>query len=110
MEEDLNIRDLREDSDHTYFVGVRVFELYIPGCQSLKEKRFAVKSIRERLRNKFNLSVAEIGWQNLHQRSAVAVTTVSGEKKIVMQVLDKANELVEHETRIVVTDTFTEII
>ncbi len=104
------IEDLREDSDHTYSVGTRIIELFIPGCQSLKEKRFAVKSIKDRLRNKFNVSVAEIGFHSLLQRSAIAVSTVSQDRKRLTQTLTKVDQLIERDTRVVVTETFTEIL
>ena len=105
-----NINELRDDTDHSYFIGLRVFELYIHGCQSLKEKRFAIKSLKDRLKNKFNISVSEIGFQDLLQRSAVAITAISGDKKRVLAILNKTNEFVENDQRTVVTDTFTQII
>ena len=46
-------------------------------AHSLKDKRHVVKGLKERLRHKFNVSVAEIDYQDLWQRALVAVVTVS---------------------------------
>jgi hypothetical protein len=50
-------------------VVVLTWELHIPGCRSLKEKRMVVRSLRDRLRHRFNLSVAETGLQDVHDRA-----------------------------------------
>lgn len=54
---------------------------------SLKDKRHFVKSLKDRLRSKFNVSVAEIDYQDLWQRGLVAVVTVSPDKAHAEQVL-----------------------
>lgn len=59
-------------------IGLLSIELHFPEAQSLKTKRMVVKSIKDRLRRKFNVSVAEIGFLELWQRSELAVVTVSG--------------------------------
>ena len=53
------------------------FDLRIPGCSSLKEKRHVVQSLKDRLRNKFNVSVAEIDHQDTWQRATLAAVTVA---------------------------------
>jgi uncharacterized protein YlxP (DUF503 family) len=66
------------------------FDLRIPGCTSLKEKRHAVKTLTSSVRNKFNVSVAEVDHHDLWQRTAIGVAAVSGEgyhlKKVMHQV------------------------
>lgn len=54
-------------------------EFTIPGSRSLKDKRRAMKSLKERLRSRYNCSVAEIGFQEKWARSRLAVCVVSGE-------------------------------
>ncbi len=66
------------------------FDLRIPGCSSLKEKRHVVKALTGSLRSKFNVSVAEVDHHDLWQRTTIAVSTVSGDgfqvKRVMHQV------------------------
>ena len=52
-------------------IGVLTLELRLENSHSLKEKRHVVESLKDRLRNKFNVAVAEIDYQDLWQRAAV---------------------------------------
>jgi len=54
-------------------------EIRVENSHSLKEKRHVVQSLKERLRRKFNVSVAEIDYQDLWQRALVAAVTVSSD-------------------------------
>jgi uncharacterized protein YlxP (DUF503 family) len=74
-------------------VGVLTLELHIEGAQSLKDKRHTVKSLKDRLRGKFNVAVAEIDYQDLWQRALIAAVTVSSDRTRAEQVL----QLVERE-------------
>jgi uncharacterized protein YlxP (DUF503 family) len=58
-------------------VGVALFEIGIPHAQSLKEKRAVVKSLREKLRHRFEFAAAEVGLHDLHQRARLAVAFIS---------------------------------
>ena len=62
-------------------------ELQISEAHSLKDKRHVVKSLKDRLRSKFNISVAEIDGQDTWQRSVIAAVTVSGDHERAEQVL-----------------------
>jgi uncharacterized protein YlxP (DUF503 family) len=75
-------------------IGVLTLELRLEQSHSLKEKRHVVKSLRDRLHNKFNVSVAEIDYQDLWQRSVLAAVTVSSDRVQAEKVLQS----VEHET------------
>lgn len=68
-------------------IGVLTLELQIELSHSLKDKRHVVKGLKDRLRNKFNVSVAEIAHQDSWQRSTLAVVTVSGDRQFAEQVL-----------------------
>ena len=68
-------------------VGVLILELRLEESHSLKDKRHYVKSLKDRLRSKFNVAVAEIDHQDLWQRSVIAVVTVSGDQGHAEQVL-----------------------
>ena len=68
-------------------VGVITFELRIDDAHSLKDKRHYVKSLKDRLRAKFNVAVAEIGEQDVWQRGIVACVTVSPDQKYAEELL-----------------------
>lgn len=61
-------------------VGSAEFECIIYDAHSLKEKRAVLQRIISRLKQKFNISVAEVGYQDLWQRSALAIVTVSSSR------------------------------
>ena len=67
------------------------------GAHSLKDKRHVVKSLKDRLRHKFNVAVAEIDYQDLWQRALVAAVTVSADRahsELVLQTVEReASEL-----------------
>lgn len=64
-------------------IGALTLELYIPHAHSLKEKRMVVRSLKERLRARFNVAVAELDHQDLWQRSLIGVVSVSGDSKAI---------------------------
>jgi uncharacterized protein YlxP (DUF503 family) len=74
-------------------IGVLTLEIRIEDAHSLKDKRHVVKSLKDRLRGKFNVAVSEIDFHDLWQRSVVAAVTVSTEQQHAEQVL----HLVERE-------------
>lgn len=76
------------------YVGVAIFEIHIPFAHSLKEKRQVVRSVRDRLRSRQELSVAEVALQELHQRARLAISMVSGERLMIEQAFQSARELV----------------
>ena len=87
-------------------VGVIAWELEIFGCQSLKEKRRVVKSLKDRLRARLNLAVAETAYQDLWQRAELTACTVSGDQRHVDEVLQSADRLVVGEHRARVIDSY----
>lgn len=75
-------------------VGLCTIELFIPDGHSLKAKRQVLVSLKDRLRRKFNLSVAEVGDQDLWQRAVLGMACVSNEGAYVNTVLDQALNVV----------------
>lgn len=61
-------------------IGVLTLDIYVEYSHSLKEKRHVVKSLKDRLRERFNVSVAEIDGQDSWQHAVVAAVTVSGDR------------------------------
>jgi len=60
-------------------VGLLTIELFIPGSQSLKEKRMVLRRIKDRVK-KFNIAVSEVEHHDLWQRAGIAVVTVSTDR------------------------------
>ncbi|HEY7460500.1 MAG TPA: DUF503 domain-containing protein [Gemmatimonadota bacterium] len=85
-------------------VGMLVLELEIFGAQSLKEKRFVLKSLLDRLPNQLNVSVAEVGHQDLWQRAEIAVVTVGSSRKVVEATLQSVDRAVERNGQLRVID------
>ena len=61
-------------------VGVLTLELHVQDSHSLKDKRHVVKSLKDRLRHKFNVAVAEIDGMDTWQWSVIAAATVSADR------------------------------
>ena len=74
-------------------VGVISWDLQLAGCASLKDKRRIVKSIKDRLHRKFNVSVAETDHQDLWQRSELACCVVATDRRQAEKVLGAADGL-----------------
>jgi uncharacterized protein YlxP (DUF503 family) len=77
-------------------VGICTVELFIPGSQSLKDKRHVLLSLKDRLREKFNLSVAEVDGQDLWQKAVLGFACVANEGRYVNQVCDQALNLIRN--------------
>ncbi|EHR1326721.1 MAG: DUF503 domain-containing protein [Clostridium perfringens] len=65
---------------------------------SLKEKRMVVKSIVQRLKNKFNVSVGEVDEQDIHQIIVIGISAVCGDQKQVDSTLENLIDFVEENT------------
>ena len=74
------------------YIGVARFDLFISASTSLKDKRQVVRSVTATVRNKYNVAVAEVDFQDLWQRSAIGVSCVSesaGQCRKVLQEVEK---------------------
>ena len=71
------------------YVGVALYEIHIPLARSLKDKRRVVRSICDGIRTKHRVSVAEVSFQDKHQRSRMAVSLVTPDGQIVGQVFER---------------------
>jgi uncharacterized protein YlxP (DUF503 family) len=75
-------------------VGLLSVELFLPDAQSLKDKRFVVRSVKDRLK-KFNVSIAEVEHQELWQRAGLGIVSISNGPDLVDRTLDAALEEIE---------------
>lgn len=69
-------------------IGLLTIALHSPYSRSLKEKRMVVKAIKDRLRSRFNVAVAETGYQELWQRSVLSAVAVGSERKGLKSMLE----------------------
>lgn len=79
-------------------VVAAIFEIHIEYAQSLKEKRMVVKSLRDKLRHRFEISASEVALQDLHQRARIAVAFVTNDGSTADALLDKIRSFVESNT------------
>ena len=75
-------------------IGLCTVELYLPDSQSLKAKRQVLLSVKDRVRDRFNVSIAEVGDQDLWQKAVLGIACVANERKHVNQVLDQTVNLI----------------
>lgn len=87
----------------TSFVTLLTIELIIPHAQSLKDKRREVRGLKDRIRSKFNASVAEVGYQDKWQRSTLAVCLVGSDKRQMESTTARIRTLCEEATEVIVT-------
>ena len=73
-------------------VGILRIDLRLPAVQSLKEKRSQVARILQRLRSRYPISIAEVGWQNRLQRSLLGVSMTAGKESQLDSVFQKLEE------------------
>ena len=76
------------------FIGVCTIELFIPESSSLKNKRQVLKSIKDRVRQSFNVSVSEVDTNDLWQRAVLGIACVGNEKRYINGMLDKIVDFV----------------
>lgn len=75
-------------------VGLCTVELFLPESHSLKEKRQVLASLKDRLHEKFNVSVAEVGDQELWQKAVLGMASVANEQQHVNRILDQGLNLI----------------
>jgi len=91
-------------------IGVLTIKLYLGEIFSLKEKRHVVKSIVERLRNKFNISCAETDLNDVWKNAVITAAYVSNDSSHIDEVLSKIVNFIENDGRCVIEDYSTEMI
>ena len=76
-------------------IGACELEFHLPSCRDLKHKRMFVNRLKDRLRSRFNVAAAEVGHQDLWQRAAIAVVSVSGDRRVLERLFEKVVEEAE---------------
>ena len=85
-------------------------EILIYDSNSLKEKRQVVKSIIERIKSKFNASVAEVGYNELWNRSLLGLAVVSNNKRLCDASISKIITFIDNDERVEILNCHKEII
>lgn len=85
-------------------VSTLTIKIYAPTCHSLKDKRMIVKSLLQKARNKFNISIAEIEEQDYHQTIVIGAACVSTSRVQANAVLDEVMRFIENNTEAEITD------
>lgn len=91
-------------------VGVLTIELFIAESQSLKDKRQVLHSLKDRLRGKFNVSVAEVDAQDLWQKAVLGLACVANESSHVNQVLEQALNVMRGTLAVEIVRTHRELL
>jgi uncharacterized protein YlxP (DUF503 family) len=90
-------------------VASQTWQLALPGCASLKEKRSVVRSLKDRLQSRFHVSVAETGHQDVLTRAELSVALVATDRKFAESVLDKIDHMVQQNGRALVVGTHRDL-
>jgi len=91
-------------------VGTVVIDLSLPGINSLKEKRRIIKSLMARLRNKFNISIAEVEFNDNIRSARLGASIVSNDNKFADQVIAKLINIINNESELVMIDYRVEML
>jgi uncharacterized protein YlxP (DUF503 family) len=83
------------------------WELHLAACRSLKDKRHVLKSLKDRLHNRFNVSAAETDHHDLWQRAELTVCVVATERGHVASVLQQADRMIAGADGARIVDTST---
>jgi hypothetical protein len=83
-------------------VGLLTLEIQLPYAHSLKDKRAVLRKVRDRLRARFNVAVAELDHQDVWQRATVGVVSVSNSQSLLetvfQQILEESEKILGHDT------------
>ena len=91
-------------------VALGTVEIHLPDVGSLKGKRHALKGLKQKLRQRFEISVAEVDHQDSWQRATLALACVSGDSRHANEVISKAMDFLEDNVDGYVTDVHVELL
>jgi uncharacterized protein YlxP (DUF503 family) len=89
-------------------LALQTWDLHLPGCHSLKEKRGVLKPLTVGLRRSLNVSIAETDHQDLWQRAQIACAVIGTARPVVEEILRAADRAVEEADGVRIMDTATE--
>lgn len=84
-------------------VGISSFELHLPSSRSLKDKRRVVKSLVDRIHQRFRVSIAETDFHDLHQRAEISMAVVTNGEAEMENLMEEVRSLVDSQTEAYLT-------
>jgi uncharacterized protein YlxP (DUF503 family) len=85
-------------------IGISVFELHLPASRSLKDKRRVVKSLIDRVHQRYRVSIAETDFHDLHQRAEIAMAVVAaGGESEMDKMMEQVRDVVESDPEVYLT-------
>ena len=91
-------------------VGVCEIRLHLPGVSSLKGKRKIIKGMKDRIRNKFNVSIAELDAHDKWQIAVLGVACIHKDRIMIDQVLNHVVNIIESTPTVLLTDYFIDFV
>ncbi|KPU45285.1 hypothetical protein OXPF_11780 [Oxobacter pfennigii] len=89
--------------------GICSITLIVHDANSLKEKRHVLKSLIERLKSRFNISIAETGLNDKWQSAEIGIACISNDKVQIDKVISSILNFIENDPRVEITDSSVEI-
>jgi uncharacterized protein YlxP (DUF503 family) len=86
---------LKESRSMPMIVGISSFELHLPVSRSLKDKRRVVKSLVDRIHQRFRVSIAETGFHDLHQRAEISMAVITNGETEMESLMEEVRNMVE---------------
>mgnify|MGYP000983698597 CR=1 FL=1 len=90
-------------------VGTCEMEMIIYEANSLKEKRHVIKSVIERIKSRFNASVAEVGYNDLWNRTIIGIAVVSNKKSLCESIIYKIINFIDNDERLEIINHSMEV-
>ncbi len=87
-------------------VAIGTFEMHFPEVHSLKEKRHILRSLIDRVKAKFNASIAEVANNDLWQRGTIGVAMVANDRLLLQQMAQKIDEILADHSSVEIVDTY----
>lgn len=91
-------------------VGICKIALYLPACQSLKDKRSILRKIKDRFFSQFKILLSEVGDLDLWQRSSLGFAVVGNNKNLIQGIIEKAINFIESKDGAEVIDRAVEFV
>lgn len=92
-------------TNNAIHIALLTLDLMIPGSESLKSKRRVLQSLKERIRNKYNVAIAEVGELDKWQRSVIALTSVSNDHDHLAAMMSEVMKLAELQLQAQIIDS-----
>lgn len=87
-------------------VAIGTFEMHFPEVHSLKEKRHILRSLIDRVKAKFNASIAEVAHNDLWQRGTLGVAMVANDRILLQQMAQKIDDILCDHSQVQIVDYY----